>query len=1700
MDTKSDEVDGKPASNNEVGDAAVLSTDCSVTTKDGEVLKNDPSISVISAASEGVDITRTKNFTDQENGQDQISTEDSTQAEASVCAVTSSSEPEETLGHGQSISEEKDHSQTPVSNNENLVSVNREAVSMDIANQQTPSSSEGNTVPDIDETVSMETANHHAPSSCEGNTLPNNSETVSIETANQQTPSSCEGNTEPGNNKAVSIEADNFQTSVSSEGNSVQGITETVSMETTDHHITLNIEGDAGATESSPAESNTVQESCTDNCETEGNTIDHKQSTDIAMETEDSAADSGDFSQIQIMCVQSMATDSSEMDFEDRIQTSSEDKDPMTAETTTVAAKEASSRVCVTSSVEETSANSDVSSAVQTSVSSDEHNIASSEERTSDKFASSTEVRYDFPVTSAVQSEGTLEIVNVNMTSSSVTPSLATTEVQSTLTMRPAANVSSETNVVSEVCSTSKPEEMSEKSSNQKQASEVTLTFDIKSSEMGTQSTVNSSSTAGTSASSSIQKEHQVLDAQQKTTKDINHPPPIGPQVLAVQPKVNESQDTKKTSASQKFSMYTLNKARSMLQSALGTMPVVGNHQSHLQQLNPNLSTVMANSSTPVTKQSPNVHKPEEHGDILDILKTHSKDPSPAKKSQDSSVSNKSPGTEKHNEKKDFNQVAKKSTSKKPVVPITGNSDKISIKQEPADSYNGYGTPSIPSASSQVSTPSIMIENVHGNHMSPVVNSNNNSILSQVNCVSTTVSTPKLPVPISLIPSNPALLTKLVASDPMRTTAPSLKSTTLNNFTKNKQFVPVLAGLGPANGQNRVTIRLSNSSCTTPRPVTRPIQIPNMPGPQRVPRPIQPKGLNIRNPVVNSMAVNRISTPALLQTNATFKTTVPPPMPVSSINIDTVGLPRITELIARKNPIPNYKAPGVPENLKEMVKDDKYLCYECGDSFWIHSSLSQHRGRYSMKITFKCDECNKEKCFFNKCQFLGHLRQHLNIDKSQAVPIHIKSDSISIEPLPKIYESLGFQTSSSESSNPNSEDNKSQKPAKKRCHECGSQLTVDELLSHLNTAAVKCDFWHNCSHCNMALPSMCALRAHRRLHSAGMHSHKEPSNCPECGKQFMKESDLINYREPGQESCSAFIQHMRYECCHLNRITQMSCSKCKDTMETGNQVKNHILSKLDQYYKCQVCPMAFRTMAGFERHFATHRRGNPMKKDCKRIYKCHVCDTVLDDLSVLELHIAGHVKEFKQTCTYAFLCIDCRQVFPSKEDLIKHIDENHTRIANKTSCMKCNKTFGHIYECFVHDLMMHRSSSVPEYRPCKNCGEVMELDALLGHPCFKKKTTKEKYVCNFCDKEIFYKKSLTKHMLTHKKRVAAVCIKCFRTDFSNMEELKDHEETCSRPKQDQSNESGAEQCIDCNLRFKDKEVLEKHRANHHLFPCHLCGATYQSKEDLKNHVSLKHVAKRNQYPCQICNSRGIKRVFSSTALLDKHLSCRHRQGKNPVISQKFIKQEDEESSSDAVEDKDTEDSKRKTEEDENPDQPFKKLRVEGETRFTCAKCSLTCEDRETFLEHLRVHKVENFIQCFECGLSFAVLPSLRKHLFMVHKVKDFNTYCRDNGIEEAMDVDYDKEIRDIPPVPEMEVSHDHDIEVLDDDDDDRNPLECRVCHRVFESETDLRTHTRTHGMAFIRNKRRNKMVPSANVPPPVNGVNSEEEELLLSAD
>lgn len=161
--------------------------------------------------------------------------------------------------------------------------------------------------------------------------------------------------------------------------------------------------------------------------------------------------------------------------------------------------------------------------------------------------------------------------------------------------------------------------------------------------------------------------------------------------------------------------------------------------------------------------------------------------------------------------------------------------------------------------------------------------------------------------------------------------------------------------------------------------------------------------------------------------------------------------------------------------------------------------------------------------------------------------------------------------------------------------------------------------------------------------------------------------------------------------------------------------------------------------------------------------------------------------------------------------------------------------------------------------------------------------------------------------------------------------------------------------------------------------------------------------------------------------------------------------------------------------------PVKRLRASSsasapypppDSGFRCAPCGFTTEDQTSFLEHISQHRRGGTegggLQCLQCGACFTSTSSLSRHRFITHKVRDAFT---DN--QQALSMH---------PAPSPGNSRNHDEKSSLDCSAPASPssqssiaqgkeeegtLACKVCGKHFEKATDLNTHFRTHGMAFI---------------------------------
>lgn len=345
----------------------------------------------------------------------------------------------------------------------------------------------------------------------------------------------------------------------------------------------------------------------------------------------------------------------------------------------------------------------------------------------------------------------------------------------------------------------------------------------------------------------------------------------------------------------------------------------------------------------------------------------------------------------------------------------------------------------------------------------------------------------------------------------------------------------------------------------------------------------------------------------------------------------------LNRLLNYSNPVPTYVpdlSPPPGTNIK--LPPQGYCCLECGDSFGLEKSLAYHYSRRSVHIEVACTHCSKTLVFFNKCALLAHAREHKNKGMvMQCTQLFMKPIAVDHMLVPtKLKQSVNQIPCGSNST----ESSKGQAvlplyPDKVirhgfKCLDCNKQMPdYTALAGHYQRSSEAEGLM--CKVCSMLLPNKCSYRAHQRIHT-----HKSPYCCPECGAL----------------SRSADIQkHVKENCLHYARKIGYSCLHCEMLFMSLSLLKSHIEEKHCQvFYKCTICPVAFKTSDGCLMHVKNKHGGSEPSHQV--IFKCS-CETVFKRKQLLYQHFHHRICVFK--------CPECTSFFPEKLLLVQHFKAIH---------------------------------------------------------------------------------------------------------------------------------------------------------------------------------------------------------------------------------------------------------------------------------------------------------------------------------------------------------------------------------------------------------------------------------------------------------
>ncbi|XP_042345687.1 zinc finger protein 687a [Plectropomus leopardus] len=483
-----------------------------------------------------------------------------------------------------------------------------------------------------------------------------------------------------------------------------------------------------------------------------------------------------------------------------------------------------------------------------------------------------------------------------------------------------------------------------------------------------------------------------------------------------------------------------------------------------------------------------------------------------------------------------------------------------------------------------------------------------------------------------------------------------------------------------------------------------------------------------------------------------------------------------------------------------------------------------------------------------------------------------------------------------------------------------------------------------------------------------------------------------------------FQAHLDETCLHFARRIGYRCSSCLVVFGGLNSVKSHIQqAHCDMFHKCPSCPMAFKSAPSIQNHISA-QHPTLTEGQTMSIYKCVMCDTVFTNKTLLYVHFDTHLTNQK---VHVFKCPECTKLFSQRNSLLDHFKS-------------------------------HKTPSIKQGLPSPPAASSRSRSSV-------------------------------------------------KLESSDGDEWMDEDKE-EKVKTERVKTPSGWKCAPCHARYTDREDYITHMAEQHnkklkKFPCNKCESSFTTTSSMRRHIRDKHKVVNRCFRCQFCSE--VKKTFSSREMLEKHIQLRH--SKDPTSQDSLTEGRDSSSEQDGS----LGACRRRrgavvTEQDEESTDgasPVKKLRSSSfsasapyslpESGFRCAPCGFTTEDQGLFLEHISQHRRGGTEgggggqQCLQCGACFTSISSLSRHRFIIHKVRDASSDNQQSlGAHPAPSPGNGRNHDDknslggsAPASPSQSSS----AQGKDED----GTLACRVCGKQFEKATDLTTHFRTHGMAFI---------------------------------
>lgn len=530
-----------------------------------------------------------------------------------------------------------------------------------------------------------------------------------------------------------------------------------------------------------------------------------------------------------------------------------------------------------------------------------------------------------------------------------------------------------------------------------------------------------------------------------------------------------------------------------------------------------------------------------------------------------------------------------------------------------------------------------------------------------------------------------------------------------------------------------------------------------------------------------------------------------------------------------------------------------------------------------------CRHCNQLKSFHNRCKLLSHIRSHA----FKTATINVSD--LKVDPLPsKYFDSLAAKHCNTLDTNQektvvtqevenavtpkNAQQAKVKKINKFCCVECkkevisSSQIYKDRakhLMQYTNMV-------HSCPVCLFAMPTICGLKTHLRLHTSS-----PPYYCPECGIILSKR--MIQY--PYTHDCEGFRM--------MRATARYKCSIEGCYLFHPNEYKAHMKNNhIKKVYKCPMCVVACFNETTIAKHLTSHQT------EAKAVifFQCEMCPGRLVLQTQMDNHLRGHITN----SAFVYPCWVCGKIFREVRILLKHHSNCHSQVAksfaiegsgikqtsdstsnetDKTNtiyrvvkrCDKCKKSF--TYKCKYEQIAVlpnecpYKCSALKE-STTQNTTEESQIDyspveaTIKCHLCkqdvsenweeLKRHYASDHKSFKCLDAKLILNRINVKKYNRKKRRAAQ---KRLKRALKNRRVHKVSQLITSHPPileivASPSCSSNPLACKKCGRESVSKEMLEEHLMGHRdpgmAYQCMECGQCFAVKPSFTTHLLVQH--------------------------------------------------------------------------------------------------------------------------------------------------------------------------------------------------------------------------------------------------------------------